>query len=124
MKIIIQNTSEFPIYAQIEQQIIEQILDGSIKAGTVLPSIRKLANELGVSVITTTRAYSELEQKKFVASVQGKGTIVLDQDKEGLKEKYQGQVRETLKELVTKSKRMDLEKKRLHDWIEEFWRED
>ena len=49
---------------------------------------------------------------------------MLDQDKEGLKEKFQGQVRETLKELVTKSKRMDLEKKSLHDWVEEFWRED
>ena len=71
MKIVIETQSELPIYAQIEEQIKEQILSGELPEGTVLPSIRKLAKEAGVSVITTTRAYSELEAAGFIASRQG-----------------------------------------------------
>ncbi|MDD2972600.1 MAG: GntR family transcriptional regulator, partial [Lachnospiraceae bacterium] len=73
MKIIISNQSELPIYAQIREQIKEQILNGQIDAGTILPSIRKLAKETGVSVITTTRAYNDLEEQGFIASMQGRG---------------------------------------------------
>ena len=63
LKIIISNQSELPIYAQVREQIKEQILNGQIKEGEVLPSIRSMAKDLGVSVITTTRAYSDLEQE-------------------------------------------------------------
>ena len=63
MKIIISNQSELPIYAQIREQIKEQILNGQIKEGEILPSIRSLAKDVGVSVITTTRAYNDLEKK-------------------------------------------------------------
>ena len=64
MKVIISNQSELPIYAQIREQIKEQILNGQIEEGTILPSIRKLAKEVGVSVITTTRAYNDLEKEE------------------------------------------------------------
>ena len=88
MRIVIKNQSEFPIYAQIEEQIREQILSGDIPEGTVLPSIRKLAKEIGVSVITTTRAYSDLEAAGFIATMQGKGSVVLSQDNGLLREQY------------------------------------
>ena len=80
MKIIISNQSELPIYAQIREQLKEQMLNGRIPEGTTLPSIRQLAKETGVSVITTTRAYSELEAEGFIATMQGKGSVVLPTD--------------------------------------------
>lgn len=80
MKIIISNQSELPIYAQIKEQLKEQILNGQIPEGSTLPSIRQLAKEVGVSVITTTRAYSDLEEEGFIATMQGKGSVVLSKD--------------------------------------------
>ncbi len=79
MKIIISNQSELPIYAQIREQIKEQILNGQIKEGEILPSIRSLAKDVGVSVITTTRAYNDLEKEGFIANYAGKGQCCLIQ---------------------------------------------
>ena len=100
MKIIITPQSELPIYAQIEDQIKEQILNGELKEGCVLPSIRKLAKETGVSVITTTRAYSDLEKQGFIASVQGKGTVVLPQDNAFLREQYLKRIEDSLSSAI------------------------
>ena len=80
MKIILSNQSEFPIYRQIFEQIVEQIQSGVVPEGTILPSIRGLAKDLGVSVITTTRAYNELESEGYIVSRQGKGSVVLEKD--------------------------------------------
>lgn len=88
MKIIISNQSEMPIYEQIKEQLEEQILSGKIPENTVLSSIRKMAAELSVSVITTTRAYRELEEDGFIATVPGKGCIVLPPDNQILRERY------------------------------------
>ncbi|WP_440896685.1 GntR family transcriptional regulator [Amphibacillus sp. Q70] len=77
MKIIISNRSSTPIYEQIKQQIIEAILSDDIKADELLPSIRQLAKDLKISVITTTRAYKDLEEEGYVVNVQGKGCYVL-----------------------------------------------
>ena len=86
MKIIISNQSELPIYAQMKEQIKEQILNGQIPEGTILPSIRSLAKDVGVSVITTTRTYNELEKEGFIATMQGKGSIVLSKDNKIIRE--------------------------------------
>lgn len=88
MRIIISNQSELPIYAQIREQLKEQILNGQIPEGSTLPSIRQLAKEIGVSVITTTRAYSDLEAEGFIATMQGKGSVVLSKDNSMLQEQY------------------------------------
>ena len=72
MDIIISNTSDKPIYEQISSQIKSQILSGALTCGEKLPSIRALANGVGVSVITTKRAYSDLEAEGFIETVQGK----------------------------------------------------
>lgn len=76
MDIIINNTSEMPIYEQISSQIKNQIITGELSSGDMLPSLRVLAQELRISVITTKRAYEELEKQGFVSSVTGKGTFI------------------------------------------------
>lgn len=76
MRIIVQNLSEIPIYQQIYDQLKEAILKGELKEGDSLPSIRQLGRELKISVITTTRAYTELEKDGYVIIVQGKGCFV------------------------------------------------
>ncbi len=82
MKIIISNRSSVPIYEQIKDQIISSIREGTLKANDKLPSIRKLAKELKISVITTTRAYSDLEEEGYIIGVQGKGYFILEQSKQ------------------------------------------
>ena len=108
MKIIIRSQSELPIYAQITDQIREQILTGAIPEGTVLPSIRSLAREIGVSVITTTRAYGDLEKEGFIAAVQGKGTVVLSRDNDLLREQYLKRVEESLSDAIATARRAGL----------------
>ena len=76
MEIYLSNAGQEPIYAQITRQIKEQILSGQLHAGDALPSIRLLAKELRISVITTKRAYEELEAEGFVYTVPGKGVFV------------------------------------------------
>ena len=76
LRIIIRNTSGKPIYEQIKEQIKEAILCDELNEGEILPSIRQLASELKISVVTTTRAYSDLEQEGFIVNVQGKGCFI------------------------------------------------
>jgi GntR family transcriptional regulator len=80
LKIVISNRSGDPIYEQIKAQIKAAVFSGELAEGDLLPSIRRLAQDLKISVITTTRAYSDLEQEGFVRNVQGKGCYVLPQN--------------------------------------------
>ena len=86
MRIILQNTAKVPIYEQIEEQIKEAILCDELKEGELLPSIRQLAKDLKISVITTTRAYAELEQEGYIAVQQGRGCFVLPKNSEIVRE--------------------------------------
>ncbi|WP_300276518.1 GntR family transcriptional regulator [Peptacetobacter sp.] len=86
MNIIIDDKSKLSLYEQIQSQIKSQILAGDIKPGEMLPSIRNLAKEIKVSIITTKRAYEELEKEGFLETVQGKGTFVSNKNKERMKE--------------------------------------
>lgn len=115
MKIIISNQSELPIYAQIREQLKEQILNGRIPEGSTLPSIRQLAKEVGVSVITTTRAYNDLEAEGFIASMQGKGSVVLSTDNNLLKEQSLMRIEEGLTTAIETARTMGMsEEKLLH----------
>ena len=115
MKIIISNKSELPIYAQIKKQIKEQILKGGIEENEFLPSIRQLARDLSVSVITTTRAYQELENEGFIASIQGKGSVVLPQDSEMIKEQYLIKIEKCFQEGIDLGKMSGIEENELKD---------
>ena len=76
MTIIIQNSSPLPIYEQITRQVRAAILSGELKEGEMLPSVRALARDLRISVITTRRAYDELEREGYIQTVAGKGSFV------------------------------------------------
>lgn len=115
MKVIISNQSQLPIYAQIREQIKEQILSGQIPEGSALPSIRQLAKETGVSVITTTRAYSELEAEGFIATMQGKGSVVLPTDNNLLREQYLLRIEEGLSTAIELAKMMGMPREELVD---------
>lgn len=86
MDIVVSNASPDPIYAQIKDQLKAAIVNGQVVPGEKLPSIRRLASQLRVSVITTKRAYDELELEGFIDSVQGRGSFVASKNTELLKE--------------------------------------
>ena len=86
MNVIISNKSESPIYEQIKEQIRSAIIKGEIIENQMLPSIRSLAQDLKISVITTMRAYTDLEAEGYIATVQGKGCFVLPKNKEYIRE--------------------------------------
>ncbi len=104
MKVLISNKSDLPIYEQIKVQIKEQIMCGEIHENDFLPSIRQLAKDLGISVITTTRAYSDLEAEGFVATMQGKGTFVLPKDNEMVREQYLKRIEEAFTSAIENGK--------------------
>lgn len=108
MRILISNSSGEPIYEQIINQIKSAILTEELTAGEPLPSIRNLAQELRISVITTKRAYEELEKEGFIETIPGKGSYVSSQNKELLKEKRLKGLEEKLLEAIDESKMLEL----------------
>jgi len=124
MKIIIANSSPDPIYEQISRQIKAQIISGDLKEGEGLPSIRKLAKELQISVITTKRAYEELEKEGFIDTVSGKGCFVAMQNKEFLREKKMKIVEEKLGEAVNEAKLLGLNIRELREMLNLLYEEE
>ncbi|NMB03589.1 MAG: GntR family transcriptional regulator [Tissierellia bacterium] len=108
MKIVITNRSNVPIYEQIKQQVIEAILTDELKADDQLPSIRQLAKDLKISVITTTRAYKDLEEEGFVVNVQGKGCYVLPKNENLNYENVMRKIEQILFEVLSLQERIDL----------------
>ena len=100
MQIWIDNRSGTPIYEQIHSQIREQIGSGALEADTLLPSIRALAKDLRISVITTKRAYDELEREGLIYTVAGKGSFVAPQNLELLREEKLRRIEEKLSEVA------------------------
>lgn len=100
MEILISNSDKRPIYEQITAQLKGQILAGRLAAGEALPSIRLLAKELRISVITTKRAYEELERDGFIATIPGKGSFVAAKNHEFLREEHLRMVEEHLEKAV------------------------
>ena len=104
MNININNSSTVPLYEQIQNQIKTQILNGTLAPGEGLPSIRNLAKELKVSIITSKRAYEELEKEGFVETVTGKGTFVAKQNTERMKEIMLYEIENKLEEIIKQAK--------------------
>lgn len=96
MDIVLRNTSGAPIYEQIAAQIKDQIVDGTLEPGQPLPSIRALAKDLRISVITTKRAYDELEAQGFLTTVAGKGCFVAEQNTQLIRESRLREIEEHL----------------------------
>lgn len=104
VNIIISNSANEPIYLQIINQIKSQILTGDLKEGQALPSIRSLAKELEISVITTKRAYDELEKDGFIVTVAGKGSYVAPVNADILKENKMKMIEQKLSDTITEAK--------------------
>lgn len=115
MQIIISNSSKDPIYEQIGQQVKSLILSGELQEGEAIPSMRKLAKDLQISVITTKRAYEELEKSGFIYSIVGKGSFVAEQNLEVVREKKLKVIEEQLGAVITNSKEIGLEIEELQD---------
>jgi len=123
MKIVISNASPDPIYEQITRQIKAQIISGGLWEGEPLPSIRRLAQELQISVITTKRAYEELEKEGFIDTVEGKGSFVAMQNKELLREKKMKIVEEKLAAAVDEARLLGIDRAELEEMLELLYRE-
>ena len=104
MDIIISNSSGRPIYEQITTQVRELILAGELKKGDQLPSIRALANDLGISAITTKRAYADLEAAGLIETVQGKGCFVAGVNREFLREERLRRAEDLLSQAVREAR--------------------
>ena len=121
MQINIQSKSSVPIYEQIKAQIKELILAKELQEGEPLPSIRSLARDLKISVITTKRAYEELEKEGLVYSVAGKGFYVDSPDTAFLAEKKVQSVEEQLETVLKYCKDAKLSKEEVKDMVDILW---
>ncbi len=104
MDILLSNSSDEPIYRQIAAQIQSQIMSGALSAGDSLPSMRVLASQLRISVITTKRAYEELERGGYIETFEGKGCFVKAQNTDFLREETIRQTEELLEKACKKAK--------------------
>ena len=123
MEIIISNSSSSPIYEQITRQIKDHILQGELKAGDALPSMRVLAKELRISLITTKRAYEELERDGFIETVPGKGCFVSEKNTEFLREEQLRQVEGFLQQAADAARRCGLSLDELREMLEILYHE-
>jgi len=121
MKIILSNRSGIPIYEQIKEQIKEAIFSGELQEDDILPSIRGLAKDLKISVITTTRAYNDLEQEGFVVNVQGKGCFVLPRNKEMALENAFHKIEDSLNTAITAAKAENITKEEVIKRLNFLW---
>lgn len=118
MDIIISNSLDKPIYMQIKEQVIDQIINEELKPGEMLPSIRVLAKELRISVITTKRAYEELEKDGLIYTIPGKGSFVAGFDEGRLRESKEQLVEEKLKEALSTAELLGVGRAELRRIIE------
>ncbi len=123
MDIIIRNTGETPIYDQIVRQIKGLILSGALAEGEMLPSIRALARDLRISVITTKRAYEELEREGFVTTVPGKGCFVARRNLDLVREEARREVEEHLSRAAAAARSGGVSREEVLEMLELLWEE-
>lgn len=123
MRVVLSNSSGVPLYEQIREQVGAAILSGEMTQGSALPSVRALARDLRISVITTTRAYAELAAEGFIATVPGKGAYVLPLDSALVRERLLRQVEEGLQAALEAAGRAGLGREDLIQILDGLMRE-
>ena len=118
MKLIISNISGIPIYEQIKQQVKSAIMSGDLQEDEALPSLRTLAKDLKISVLTVTKAYTELEEEGFVKNIQGRGCFVLGRGSELLKEQLLCKIENSLSEAIDAARVTGLSGEELHHLLD------
>ena len=124
MNLIISNSSNTPIYEQIKEQITNKILSNELKTGELLPSIRSLAKDLRISVITTKNAYEELEREGYVETIPGKGTYVANKNKEMIRDEQLQKVEGLLDTAVSIAKISNITKKEIQEMLDILYEEE
>ena len=119
MRIVLSHQSAVPIYEQIKEQIKASVLSGALAENDLLPSIRQLARDLKVSVITTTRAYKDLEYEGFVQTVPGKGCYVKKTDDALVRARFISEAKENLRNAVRLGKLAGLDLAEIHGLLDE-----
>ena len=123
MNIVISNSEEIPIYEQIASQIKSAVIAGEVKPGEPLPSLRFLAKELRVSVISTKRAYEELEREGYITSVPGKGSFAAEINRELLREEQYKRLEEHLNEAVDAARTAGISLGEMKELLETLYEE-
>ena len=118
MKIIINNTSMVPVYEQLVDQIKQEIIDGTLKEGEALPSVRNLAGELKISALTVKKAYDKLEEEGFTVTVHGKGSYVAETDRQLAIEARKKAVEDDFAASVSKARSVGLTDDDIREMIE------
>ena len=124
MDIIISNSSGVPIYEQIEEQIKSQIISGELVEGDALPSMRVLAKELKISIITTKRAYEELEQEGFLYKIAGKGCYVAKRNEALVRENYLREIEEKMDQIQKLASSAGLNKEEVLEMWNTMWEDE
>ena len=124
MKILISNTSDTPLYQQIEEQIIDAILRGELAEGEALPSIRTFANDLKVSILTIRRVYDDLEKEGFVNSQVGIGTFVSTTNIDLLRDSKRRIVEQKMLDMIQTAKSLGITQEELNDMMNILYKED
>lgn len=124
MRMIISNSSPIPIYEQIKNSIIDQIMNDELKENEAIPSIRNLAQDIKISVMTIKKAYDELENDGYIVSRQGKGTFVAPKNTELAKEKAQKDIEDYISKIVDISIKFDIKKEEVIDIFNLFYGSD
>jgi GntR family transcriptional regulator len=122
LNILISSLSQTPIYEQIQNQIKEMVLSGKIKSNTQLPSIRLMAKDLKVGIITVKRAYEELEKDKIVINLQGRGCFVEEIDRIKIKKIHLDMLKERLIEIKEFADTTDISFEEMHKVLNEIYR--
>ena len=121
MTILIDPTSATPLYEQIVQQIQRQILSGTLPQGELLPGVRTLAADLSVSIITTRRAYEELERDGYIKTLPGRGSIVSIENREHLLELHRQEMRGWLERAVSAAKAVGVSREEIIEQISRLY---
>lgn len=124
MRIIISNSNSIPIYEQIKNAVINQIMSGELNEGDSIPSIRNLSQDIKISVMTIKKAYDELESEGYIKSVQGKGTFVSSINDELLREKANKDIENYILKIIEISNKFNIKKKEILDVFEYLYRSD
>ncbi len=124
MNLIISNNIEVPIYEQIKRKIKNAINTGELKETEALPSVRNLAKDLRISVLTVKRAYDELEQEGYIKTVQGKGSFVIPRNKELIKEEQIKIIEEHIDKIIKIAKITDISLEEIIDLFKFLYKED
>lgn len=124
MKIIISNSSSVPIYEQIKNAIINQIMNDELSTDEALPSIRFLAQDIKISIMTIKKAYDELEQEGYIISIQGKGTFVAPKNKELAQEQAQKEIESYFIKAIDIAERYNIRKENLVELIDMLYGSD